>query len=82
MRGMEMPRRENIRKKKVCQGSITFNVPVVYMGRDEVICNIHFKGLWKGWALKIDTFVGPEMATSEARAIGPFQGPQKSRYGK
>ncbi len=27
--------------------------------------NIHFEGHWKGWALKIETFLGPEMATSE-----------------
>jgi hypothetical protein len=30
---------------------------------------------WKGWALKIETFLGPEMATSEASAIWA----QKSR---
>jgi hypothetical protein len=24
----------------------------------------HYKGHWKGWALKIKTFLGPEMATS------------------
>jgi hypothetical protein len=29
--------------------------------------NIHYEGLWKGRALK--TFLGPEMATSEASAI-------------
>ncbi len=27
-----------------------------------------FSGHWKGWALKIETFKGPEMATSEANA--------------
>jgi hypothetical protein len=27
---------------------------------------IHFEGHWKGWALKIETFLSPEMATSEA----------------
>ncbi len=27
--------------------------------------NIHYKGHWKGCALKINTFLGPEMATSE-----------------
>ncbi len=36
---------------------------------------IHFEGHWKGWALKIETFLGPEMATSEANAIWT----QKSR---
>jgi hypothetical protein len=25
---------------------------------------IHYKGHWMVWALKIDTFLGPEMATS------------------
>jgi hypothetical protein len=30
---------------------------------------IHYDGLWKGWALEIETFWGPEMATSEASAI-------------
>ncbi len=24
---------------------------------------------WKGWALKIETFLGPEMATSDSSAI-------------
>ena len=28
-------------------------------------CNIHYEGHWKGWALEIHTFLGPEMATSE-----------------
>ncbi len=28
-----------------------------------------FQGLWKGWALKVETFLGPEMATGEASAI-------------
>ncbi len=32
--------------------------------------NIHFEGHWKEWALKIETFVGPEMATSEAKFSG------------
>ncbi len=43
------------------------------MGRDEMIL------MWaasisrarKGWALKIKTFVGPEMAMSEARVLEP-----------
>jgi hypothetical protein len=37
--------------------------------------NIHYKGHWKGWALKIETFLGPEMAASEASVIWA----QKSR---
>ncbi len=30
---------------------------------------MHFKGHWKGWALKIEMFLGPEMTTSEASDI-------------
>ncbi len=30
------------------------------------------KGHWKGWALKIETFLGPEMATSEAAFRKPL----------
>ncbi len=41
------------------------------MARDVMILmgQIHFKGPWKGWALKIETFLGPEMAMSEAICI-------------
>ncbi len=39
-------------------------------GRDDFdACNIHSKGHWKGWALKIETFLGPEMAMCEVSAI-------------
>ncbi len=31
--------------------------------------SIHYEGHWKGWALEIKTFLGPEMAMSEASAI-------------
>ncbi len=31
--------------------------------------NIHYKGHWKGWALEIETFLGTEIATSEASTI-------------
>jgi hypothetical protein len=47
------------------------NVPFVYMVHDVNdldAVNIHFKDYWKGWALKIETFWGPEMSTSEACA--------------
>jgi hypothetical protein len=37
--------------------------------------NIHYKGHWKGRAQKIETFLGPEMATNKASAIWA----QKSR---
>jgi hypothetical protein len=30
---------------------------------------IHYSGHWKGWALKISTFFGPEMATSESKSF-------------
>jgi hypothetical protein len=29
---------------------------------------IHYKGHWKRWALEMDIFLGPEMATSETHA--------------
>jgi hypothetical protein len=32
----------------------------------ESVCN---EGYWKGWALKIETFLGPQMAMSKAIAI-------------
>jgi hypothetical protein len=32
-------------------------------------CNIHYEEHWKGWALEIETCLGPEMATSEASVI-------------
>jgi hypothetical protein len=58
-------------------------VPIVYCIWRVMIfmgVKIHFEGHWKGWALKIETFLGPEMATSEASAIWAqksrdFQGP-------
>jgi hypothetical protein len=34
-----------------------------------LIEQIHFEGSWKRWALKIKTFLGPEMAKSEGTAI-------------
>jgi hypothetical protein len=64
---------------------ITINVPVVY----GTVCNGFEagknpnEGHWKGWALEMETFFGPEMATSEASAIWTqksrdFQGPPLS----
>jgi hypothetical protein len=29
------------------------------------------KGYWKGWALKIETFLGPEMARAKRLPFGP-----------
>jgi hypothetical protein len=40
------------------------------------ICNdfeagkIRYEGHWKGWALEVQTFLGPEMSASEATAVG------------
>jgi|LakMenE01Jun11ns_1017448.scaffolds.fasta_scaffold7383438_1 hypothetical protein len=47
-------------------------MPIVYMTWDAMILiggQIHFEGNWKGWALKIYTFLGPEVATCKASAI-------------
>jgi hypothetical protein len=52
--------------------AITINVPVVYMARCGMILRRAisiYEGHWKGWALEIDTFLGPEMATSELRVL-------------
>jgi hypothetical protein len=50
---------------------LTINVPVAHMVRYIMILmgKIHFESQWKGWALKIETFLGPEMSTSEAISI-------------
>jgi hypothetical protein len=47
------------------------NVPVAYMAQYVMVLSVqhHYEGHWMGWALKIETFLGPEMATSEASAI-------------
>ncbi len=34
-------------------------------------CNIIYEGHWKGWALKIETFLGPEMARAKRVPFGP-----------
>jgi hypothetical protein len=31
----------------------------------------HYEGHWKGWALKIGTFLGPEMAQAKRVPFGP-----------
>jgi hypothetical protein len=31
----------------------------------------HYEGHWKGWALKIETFLGPEMARAKPVPLGP-----------
>jgi hypothetical protein len=35
-----------------------------------------FRGPLEGWALKIKTFLGPEMATSKAQKSLDFRGPR------
>ncbi len=49
----------------ITNNSITNNVPVVYMVRYVVV----LRGDFRGGGLKIETFLGPEMATSVASAI-------------
>ncbi len=56
-------------------GGVASNLKVTYTyGKDEsnYLCTSYH---WKGWALKIETFLGPEITTSEASAIWA----QKSR---
>ncbi len=59
----------------------------IWGGRiDFDVGNIHFEGHWKGWALKIETFLGPETVTTKASAMWalkveifrahPFQWPE------
>ncbi len=31
----------------------------------------HYEGHWKGWTLKIETFLGPEMAQAKRMPFGP-----------
>jgi hypothetical protein len=63
----------------LCTGAflLSINLPVVYMGRDVWIwmgC-ISYRGPFEGVGPEIETFLGPEMATSAASAIWA----QKSR---
>ncbi len=50
---------------------ITINVPVVFMVRYVMVLRSAYKGHWKGWALKIKTFLGPEMARAKRVPFGP-----------
>jgi hypothetical protein len=45
-----------------------FNALVIYMVRVFMWAN-QLQGLWKGWALKIETFLRPGLAPIEASAI-------------
>ncbi len=59
----------------LCTEILTINVPVVYMARDVMIwmqaifIRIFLRGPLEGVGSEIETFLGPEMATSEAIAI-------------
>jgi hypothetical protein len=52
---------------------ITINVPVVFMARYVMVLRgaTSLRGDWKGWALKIETFLGPEMARAKRVPFGP-----------
>ncbi len=52
---------------------ITIDVPVVFMARYIMVLRVqhHYEGHWKGWALKIETFLGPEMARAKRVPFGP-----------
>jgi hypothetical protein len=56
----EKPVRNSLDTSKDFILEITINVPVVYMGRYEVVLRgtIHNSGHFRGWALKIETFLG------------------------
>jgi hypothetical protein len=51
-----------------CKYKIPINVPGAGRNDFDGVKSI-FKGHSKGWAVKIETFLGPEMATSKASAI-------------
>ncbi len=53
--------------------TITINVPVVFMARYVMILRgeHHYEGHWKGWALKIETFLG-HLDLMHNRYIGSF----------
>ncbi len=49
---------------------------IIYMARYVMVLTseagrIHYEGHWKGWALEIKTFLGPEMATTKRMIFGP-----------
>ena len=47
---------------------ITINEPVDYMPRAVMILmrgQRHYAGHWKGWAMKVETFLGPETAQAK-----------------
>jgi|LakMenE01Jun11ns_1017448.scaffolds.fasta_scaffold6920378_1 hypothetical protein len=60
-----------LQPKSVPRNRLTINVSVVYMAQDvmNLMGENTFMGHWKGCTLKIETFWGPEMTTSEANAI-------------
>ncbi len=68
---MKKQRRGARERRGVREDDVTINAPVIYMAQDiMILCRqIHYKGHWKGWALKIETFLGPERTKNEASDI-------------
>jgi hypothetical protein len=51
-------------------GKLLMYLLILWRGHNDFPAgNIHYKGHCKGWTLKTETFLGPEMATSVASAI-------------
>jgi hypothetical protein len=53
--------------------TINVPVPVVYMGRDEMILMwaTFIEGHWNGWALKVETFLGSKWPRAKRVPFGP-----------
>ncbi len=56
------------------QDLITINVPVVFMARYVMVLRsaTALRGALEGWALKIETFMGPEIARAKRVPFGPI----------
>jgi hypothetical protein len=61
--------------RQFCKPTLTINVPVVFMTRYIMVLRDamqhHYEGHWKGWALKIKIFLGPEMSLTLLMPFGP-----------
>jgi hypothetical protein len=58
------------REIKEASLNLTINVPVVYMARNIMVlrrAKSITRGTGRGWTPEIKTFLGPEMATSDAQ---------------
>ena len=52
---------------------LTIYGPMIYTA-PYVMClmgQIHYKGHWKGWAMKVETFLGPEKAEQSKSCVSP-----------